>query len=113
MKKIILPVFAFVLLATSCSPDRSKLKKVFVDSCISSAQSEMAKSGMPAIEDMDALAKEYCECSGDKVLAGLTDEELKQMDKDANAIPQSRILELAQPCMDAFNQKIQAKIPQQ
>lgn len=73
----------------------------------------MSKGGMPSVEGMDAMVKEYCDCSGEKVLNGLTDEELKAMSKDVNAVPQSRIVELAQPCMETFTQKLQAKLPQQ
>lgn len=111
MKKLLLPLCAFALLATSCAPDRAKLKKTFVDSCVTSAKKEMA-SNMPAIQGMDALIDEYCNCSGDKVLNSLTDEELKALDKNPNTLSQARLMEITQPCLEDFTQKVQAKLVQ-
>ncbi len=113
MKKTLLSLAALALLMTSCTPDaeRAKIKKDFAESCLSSAQQSFRNSGSQASKEIDQLLKDYCECSGEKVVSGLKDEEIKEIEKDKNAISQSRLLELAQPCTDEFNRKMQALSP--
>ena len=103
MKKLFVPLAAIAVLATSCSsgPNRSVLKKTFTDACEKTAKKDL--------NGMDNIIDEYCDCAGDKVLNTLTDEELKEMDKNPNAIPQSRIEAITQPCLDEFTRKIQAQ----
>lgn len=111
MKKLLLPIIALGLIATSCKtqPTHEQLKAVFVDSCISSAHREMTRNGATVSKEMDQMLKEYCDCSGDKVVDNFTLEELAKIGKQPDAASQAKVEKLTQPCLDEFTQKVQAQ----
>lgn len=101
------------LLTISCKRpiNRDKLKTIFVDGCESSFRKQA-----PQVQDVDAELSGYCNCSAEKVLQDLSDDELRYFDTHVAEMQspkmQARLERVSQPCLDEFTRKIEAKIAQ-
>jgi hypothetical protein len=99
------------LIAVGCKRpiDRDKLKTVFVDGCETSFRKQA-----PQLQDVDVEVLDYCNCSAEKVLQDLSDDELRYFDTHVAEMQspemQARLERVSQPCLDEFTRKIEAKI---
>lgn len=107
MKKIILSCFALVCgatLLTSCAPSKEKVKETFVTSCVNSVPGSIPKDA----------AKQYCECSADKLLEKYSVTEVMKMEekiKSGDEKVKTEMMTAIQPCIDELTQKVSAQQP--
>ncbi len=99
------------LITISCKRpiNREKLKTVFVDGCETSFRKQASQ-----LQDVDVEVLDYCNCSAEKVLQDLSDDELRYFDTHIAEMQsskmQARLKRVSQPCLDEFTRKMEAKI---
>ncbi len=98
-----LPALAFA----SCGPSDAKLKEEFNKGCM---QQSASVGTDPA---MQQAYKDFCDCSGDKIIKGLSRDELEQMGKGENqAAIMAKATPLIQACTDELTRKMGASMGQ-
>jgi hypothetical protein len=99
-------VFAFVGVAllgfglVSCAPSKEKMKEQFVKSC-------MGEIGEQADPKMKAMFKDYCECSGEKVVNKFSAKEIAAFNNMSKTELQAKLMPVIQTCLDELSQKAQ------
>lgn len=99
MKKLLLGLVAIATVSlVSCQPSKDELRKTFMESC------EKSASGQGVSAEM---AKSYCECSADKVLASFSNDELKKIGKNnLDAESTKKMMEVIQPCIEDMQKQM-------
>lgn len=99
----------FITISCKQPINRDKLKTIFVESCETSFRKQA-----PQVESIDAEASAYCNCSAEKVLQDLSDDELRYFDTHVAEMQspkmQARLERVSQPCLDELTRKIEAKM---
>jgi len=97
-------LFAVILLGmslTSCFPSKEKIKEKFVESCVAGIDPQTD----PKIKD---LMKEYCECSGEKVVNKFTASEIAAFEKMSKAEMRAKLMPVIQGCLNELSRKAEA-----
>lgn len=100
----ILSISAFALLTfslLSCSPSKEKIKASFVKSCMQEVESQTDPK-------MKEMMKEYCECSGEKVVNKFSATEIAAFNTMSKTEMQAKLMPVIQGCLDELTQKAQA-----
>lgn len=109
MKKLVL--LALSLIALSCSKekgsaDTESTRKEFTQTCIEGAKQQSAAQGV-VLDDIDI--ETFCNCSADKVLSELSQDELAKLAmQDVEVMKKTQ--ELTMPCLQDFMNKMQEKL---
>lgn len=74
-KQCILGTLLFLLVATSCQPDKEELKKQYAKTC-----NDQADANMPPGE-MQAVMHEFCDCCAEQMIETYSNSELKKFSK--------------------------------
>gem|GEM_PF-2149214 len=112
MKKI--AIVCSLLLLASCnkekgSADTESIRKEFTQSCIEGARQQATAQGVE-LEEIDIEI--FCNCSADKVLAEMSQDELFKLGmQDAEIMQKAQ--ELTLPCIQDFIDKMQNKLSEQ
>ncbi len=106
--KQVLPVFVALLLLpfvlTSCSDKKKKMKAEVVKECVDGGEKQFSD---PKIR---GFFHEYCECSGEKIVEKISDEEFKAMKSKSDAETQAKLMPIIQPCLDELQKKMAAVV---
>ena len=109
----ILSISAVALLSfslLSCSPSKEKIKASFVKSCMQEVESQ-------TVPKMKEMMKDYCECSGEKMVNKFSASEIKAMDKMSQSEMRAKLMPVIQDCIDELKQKAeqyqQSQVPAQ
>lgn len=99
MKHTFLILTAIVLL--SCNQEKGSAntdaaRKQFINECMASVKNNV-KQGYN-----DTLAKQYCNCTADKVLTELSQKELVDLGFGEDPELQQRVQQMVQPCLDNY-----------
>ena len=108
MKRILLASASAVLLLSSCGPNKEEMKKKFSKSCLEGTKKELA--GMQSIPQMDAMLTDYCNCSADKAVNNLSNDELKEIEKNQESEKSRASLEKIRPQLEVCGQEMKRKL---
>lgn len=105
MKKVIYSVGLVAVAAmASCSGAIDSLFKAnFVKEC-NAASASMDEKGKASFD-------KYCNCAADKVLAGMSKEELKEIEKNPTAMSpeiEAKFMNVIKPCLDDLEKEMGA-----
>ena len=112
MKKIV--IFCALVTLASCSKEKGSadteyIRKEFTEKCIEGAKQQASAQGVQ-LEEIDI--ETFCNCSADKVLVELSQDELVKLGmQDAEVLQKTQ--ELTGPCLQDFLNKLQEKIMNQ
>ena len=112
MKKIALIVTIITFISCSKekgSADSDYTRREFTETCMEGAKKQAAAQGVQ-LEEADIKA--FCDCSADKVLTELNQEELIKLGLQEESM-MHKAQELTQPCLEDFLNKLQEKLLQQ
>lgn len=103
MKKIILSALVlipFTLSAQNKKEDKA-FKKSYIDACVNSATKEGTIS--------EKLAKDYCNCTLDRLLKKYTYDELAVIGENLDEIQMKKLLDDTLPCQEELARKLKNK----
>lgn len=103
MKKIILSALVlipFTLSAQNKKEDKA-FKKSYIDACVNSATQEGTIS--------EKLAKDYCNCTLDRLLKKYTYDELAVIGENLDEIQMKKLLDDTLPCQEELARKLKNK----
>ena len=103
MKKIYV-LFSIAFALMSCNNEKGSAntdaaRKQFLNECMAAVKKNVTASFN------DTLAKEYCNCTADKVLPQLSQRELVDLGFGENPELQQRVLNMVQPCLEDYVNK--------
>lgn len=112
MKKIAIICAVFAI--ASCSKEKGSAdteftRKEFTQTCIEGAKQQAAAQGVQ-LDEIDI--ETFCNCSADKVLAELSQEELVKLGMQDQEIMQ-KTQDLTAPCLQDFLEKLQNQLMNQ
>lgn len=102
MKKILLTALILVpfTLSAQHKKEEKAFKKSYVDACVKSATNDATIS--------DKLAKEYCNCTLERLLKKYTYEDLAVMGENLDETKMKKLLDDTLPCQEELAKKLKA-----